>query len=129
MLIVKAENSSLISAMEERTLNLYQKSLASRVKKIENYGVKCLLGLSWKIENTIIDDQRPKISEGYRAFITISVCNASGEVVESLDHDVYMECAYFVSQYYKGCVHIYDTVDEEAYEALEDFLRYFENDC
>ena len=126
MLIVKAEDFTLIQAMEEKTLRLYQESLDSRVKKLEKYGVKCLLGLSWKTGNTIIDDQRPKIGEGYCAFITISVRNASGEIVESDDHDVCMDCAYFVSQYCKGSIQVYNAVDEEAYEALDGFIEYFE---
>lgn len=82
--------------------------------------------LLWKdgISGRIYDIQRPVIRNGYMSFVCWQVLTAGGEIVESKDHDMYMDFAIMIGRCSDGVVCLDDSIDElyEYNEMVEDYF-------
>ena len=89
-------------------------------------GIVFRVFLSWKdgISGRIYDIQRPVIRNGYMSFVCWQVLTAEGEIVESEDHDTYMNFAIMIGRCCNRVVCLDDSIDElyEYNEMIEDYF-------
>lgn len=89
-------------------------------------GVVFRVFLAWKddISDRIYNIQRPVIQNGYMSFVCWQVLTAEGKIVESEDHDVYMDFAIMIGRCSNGVVCLNDSIDElyEYNEMVEDYF-------
>ena len=112
--------------IEERVLDEYRRVLDKYVSLFRRFDATCNVRLSWKnSQSGIIYDERPIISDGYHSYVTCTVYNASGLIVESLDHDMYMDFAWGVSVCKNRIMYIDDSIDDDLFSAMESCLDYF----
>lgn len=89
-------------------------------------GVVFRVFLAWKddISDRTYNIQRPVIQNGYMSFVCWQVLTAEGKIVESEDHDMYMDFAIMIGRCSNGVVCLNDSIDElyEYNEMVEDYF-------
>ena len=134
---------STLFRIEQEIEQRYQTTLKPYLSQISDLGFSYEIHLSWKNTCTgVLYKIRPEVINGYASFITLQIKEQSGEIVESTDHDMYMDFAWIVSEYkvskykvskykvskYKGnVVHVFDNVDDDAVETLDDCINFLKN--
>lgn len=123
----KPEQLAEIDRQEECLLDKYREIIYSFKFPEKKYGVRFRVFLSWKnyISNIIYNDHRPIIQNGYMSFVCWQVCTPEGRVVESEDHDAYLDFAIQIGDYNNGVVKIDNCINDELYEYKEMIEAYF----
>lgn len=123
---VSKDDVSRIVEIEERVLDEYRRVLDAYAAIFREFNAVLDVQLSWKnaIED-VLYDERPAITDGYNSFVTCAVRGADGAIIESLDHDMYMDFAWYVSICEKDVVCIDDSVDDELFSFMECCMDYF----
>ena len=124
-----SDQIDMIDAAEKDILFQYKKVLAIYAKKIRKYRATMNVFLGWKnsISNIVYNSHRPPITSGYMAFICCQILNPEGKIVESEDHDMYMDFAWMISVYENGLVFIEDKVDDDLSDQMRSIEEYFED--
>lgn len=124
---------STLFRIEQEIEQRYQTTLKPYLSQISDLGFSYEIHLSWKNTRTgVLYKIRPEVINGYASFITLQIKEQSRKIVESTDHDMYMDFAWIVSEYkvskYKGnVVHVFDNVDDDAVETLDDCINFLKN--
>lgn len=127
-LVFSGETLSSLYKLEQETAQKYRKALAPYLSYIPELGLSYEMYMAWKnTQSGNLYNDRPPINDGYAAFIVFKIKKQSGKIVESTDHDVYMDYSWIVSEYSNGIIHVYDDVNEEATTTLEDCIIYLQN--
>lgn len=93
-------------------------------------GIVFRVFLAWKdaLGGRTYDIQRPAARDGYVSFVCWQVLTAEVKIVESEDHDVYMDFAMQIGDYRDGVVCVDDSiVNDELHEYMELVEDYFAN--
>ena len=106
------EETQAIQQAEETTLERYRAALREYAKAFARYGA-----------STVLEIQREPNSS--RAWIACRVLGRDGEVIESADHDMYMDFAWMLSISDRGSVVVCTDVDGEAVEMMQVCEAYF----
>ena len=85
---------------------------------------RVLLARKDDISGRIYDIQRPVIQNGYMSFVRWQVLTTEGKIVESEDHDMYMDFAIQIGWCSNGVVCLDDSIDElyEYNAMVEDYF-------
>lgn len=113
-----------IEKWEQEMLDAYDSTLRTYISHLPR-DVNAVLRLDRETDAGRAD--RPVVSPGYRAFITLTVLDRQGNVIESEDHDMYMDFAWRISVYRGGMVEVEDEVDDDFEESLKSYLEFFRN--
>ena len=123
---VSKDDVSRIVEIEERALDEYRRVLDQYAAMFRKFNAVLDVQLSWKnAKEDVLYNERPAIIDGYNSFVTCAVRGADGAIIESMDHDMYMDFAWFVSICEKGVVCIDDSVDDELFSLMECCMDYF----
>lgn len=119
---------SVLFRIEQEIEQRYQTTLKPYLSHISDLGFSYEIYIAWK--NTLTGDLykiRPEVINGYASFIVLKIKEQSGEIVESTDHDVYLDFSWIVSEYTGNVVRVYDNVDDDVVSTLDDCINFLKN--
>lgn len=119
---------SVLFRIEQEIEHRYHTTLEPYLSHISDLGFSYEIYLAWK--NTlsgILYKSRPEVVNGYASFIVLKIKEQDGKIVESTDHDVYLDFAWIVSEYTGNVVRVYANVDDDAVETLDDCINFLTN--
>ena len=113
-----------IDEAERLAYRLYKDALEPYAVKYASYGVSLKIAIEWKSRGLQMKT-RPEIDSTYEAIIVCRGFDSSGHIVESSDHDFYMDFAWFLSKYGGGEIVVFEDIDGEMHELLQTCDDYF----
>lgn len=117
---------SLIIHAEEATLARYRRAISTYAKKFKRYGVSITVEIGWGMATHHNEsDVRPKIESTYSAFIVCKIMDRDGHIVESNDHDMYMDFAWPLSRCVNNRVLVFLDIDEDLFDLMSTCEDYF----
>lgn len=108
-------DSEAILRAENEAFALYAPIFESYRDKFKRYAVRLTAGIEREAASL------------YRAFIVCKIIGNDGKVVESADHDIYMDFAWPLSSCCNGQVTVFADVDDDAIKLLQACEEYFQN--
>ena len=119
------EDESSIARLENTVLNKYKSVLKTYEEKFYRYGAHLKINISWgRLDD--ITNYRPPIRSNYCSFITCQIIDKHDNIIESDDHDTYMDFAWPLSIYHNGGVYVYTEIDDDLFELMDACEDYFE---
>lgn len=124
--IFDLDEVSLIIQAEESTLARYRTVISTYAEKFKPYKVSMVVEIGWGVgDHGSGLNTRPEIQTDYSAFIVCKIFNRDGHIVESDDHDIYMDFAWPLSAFVDNHISVYLDIDEDLFDMMESCENYF----
>mgnify|MGYP007084676590 CR=1 FL=1 len=125
---IKASDTESVVACEEAILNKYVQAMAPHKKKFLRHSANLVMQLSWKnVVSGVCCSDRSDFVQGYTGFIICGLYDQEGCIIQSKDHDLYLDFAWMISSYAEGMICIEDEVDKDFYDTMKICEDYFMN--